>query len=126
MTRNKSIGDFGEDLAVKYFRKNGFKIIGRNVHEGKFEIDIIAENKNSIVFAEVKTRCVEKSGDIFFNACAALAVDQEKQKRTVSAARSYLSKYPHDKEIRFDVIEIYLKKDSPKKLIEINHIENAF
>ena len=126
MTRNKSIGDFGEDLAVKYFRKNGFKIIGRNVHEGKFEIDIIAENKNSIVFAEVKTRCIEKSDDIFFNACAALAVDQEKQKRTVSAARSYLSKYPHDKEIRFDVIEIYLKKDSPQKLIEINHIENAF
>lgn len=126
MTKNKSIGDFGEDLAAKHLRKSGFKIVGRNVREGKFEIDIIAENKNVLVFAEVKTRCISDPDDITFNASAASAVDRDKQKRTLGAAKLYLSKNPSTKEIRFDVLEIYLQKDLPKKVIEINHIENAF
>ena len=126
MTKNKTVGNFGEDLAVKYIKKKKYKILGRNVHEGKNEIDIIAANKTTIVFVEVKTRCVESADNIAFEVCAASAVDFDKQKRTVSAARAYLLENPTDKDIRFDVVEVYLDKKDQKKTFEINHIENAF
>jgi len=46
----------GEDQAVKHLTHAGYKILRRNWRSGKLEIDIIAENKDFIVFAEVKTR----------------------------------------------------------------------
>jgi len=53
---NKKIGFFGEDLAVKYLIKKGYRIIDRNVQIGHKEIDIITNKDNKIVFIEVKTR----------------------------------------------------------------------
>lgn len=126
MKSSKDIGDIGEKIASQYLKKKRFKIIKRNHHEGKNELDIVAKNKEFIVFAEVKTRCVEDASKIAFEVCAASSVDRDKQTRTVAAAKAYLSKSSERLQPRFDVIEVYLLKSDPRHLIEINHIENAF
>ena len=54
---NRKFGDAGEELACRYLEKNGYKILERNKHYSRFcELDIIAQEKNTIVFVEVKTR----------------------------------------------------------------------
>ena len=126
MKSTKDIGDFGEQLAAKHLKKLKFKILDRNLHKGKNELDLVAKNKEFIVFAEVKTRCVDDPKKIYFEISAASAVYSEKRKRTVLAAREYLAENETNLQPRFDVIEVYLSKSEPLKLIEINHIENAF
>lgn len=121
----KEIGNTGEDLAVKFLRKHHYRIIDRNVHISRNEIDIIAKNKTYIVFVEVKARSTGENMELCFGTPAS-AVHKEKQRRTVDAAREYLRKKRHNGlQPRFDVIEVFLHKDT-HKLININHIENAF
>ena len=128
-TEKQLVGRLGEDLAADYLEKEGYKIVDRNVHKGKNEIDIIASDKDYFIFVEVKTRTCrypESSG----YGIPARAVDADKRKNTVVAVRSYLATKYIDKQPRIDVIEVYLleQKDgllNPKP-IKINHIRNAF
>ena len=60
---NKSIGNFGEDEAVKYLMKHSYKIITRNFSCKLGEIDIIAKDKDVLVFIEVKARTNDKYGN---------------------------------------------------------------
>ena len=53
---NVQYGKKGEDSAVKYIKKKGYKILERNFTVSQGEIDIIAEQNGRIVFIEVKTR----------------------------------------------------------------------
>ena len=122
--KTHDIGILGEKLAAKYLKSNGFKIIESNIHQSHKEIDIIAYNKEYIVFVEVKTRSVGK--DLYCQyGSAAAAVDRKKQNNLLFAANSYLSKNNTDKQPRMDVIEVYLDKQT-QKLLNINHIENAY
>ena len=112
-------GIAGEDKAARYLEAKGYKITGRNVQFRSGEIDIIAENDEYIVFAEVKTR---KNADF---AEAREYVGRAKQQRILRSAMLYLATHDTDKQPRFDVIEVYL----PEGLFgraRINHIENAF
>lgn len=119
------IGRFGEDAAAKHLRKNGYRILERNFRASHNEIDIIAENKDTLVFVEVKTR----HGSDF--ASPIEAVTPAKQKRTIAAARAYLYKNGCSKQIRFDVIEVYLER-APRfsaralALRSLEHIVDAF
>lgn len=124
----KEIGDLGEKIAVKYLKKNHYKLLSRNLHVSHNELDIIALHKKSkmVVFVEVKTRSVNDDLYSPFGTPAS-AVTKQKQLRTVQAARGFLHDNPkfHKYQPRFDVIEVYLSKES-KTLLKINHIENAF
>ena len=63
---NISIGKKGEELAQEFLKKQGFKILETNKHFSRFcEIDIIAEDKNTLVFCEVKTRKTDICGSPF-------------------------------------------------------------
>lgn len=116
----KDIGAKGEKAAAVYLKKQGYKIICKNFSSSHGEIDIIAEDKNFLVFVEVKTR--KNIEDNFKNyGRPGEAVDKTKQKHIVSTAKVYLSKHHSDKELRFDVIEVYYDDK-----IKINHIEDAF
>ena len=124
----KDIGALGENIAIKYLRKNKYKILDRNLHISHNELDIIALHKKSgtIAFVEVKTRSVDI--DLFSPfGTPGSAVTKQKQQRTIQAAKGYLNLNPkfNKYQPRLDVIEIYLSKQN-KSLLKINHIENAF
>lgn len=122
---SNDIGKRGERLAARYLRKNGFRILDTNRHQSHNEIDIIASNRDYLVFVEVKTRSYfgePKNIDC----SAAAAVNKGKQQRTIRAAEAYmLHNGTRQKQPRMDVIEVYLDKES-KKLLKINHIPNAY
>ncbi|MBQ8848895.1 MAG: YraN family protein [Clostridia bacterium] len=120
------IGRYGEDIAANYLKKNGYKILERNRHQSHNEIDIIAVNKEFIVFVEVKTRSVEN--DLYSEyGTPASAVTRSKQFRLISAAKSYMyaTKKHYGRQPRMDVIEVYLSKYDGK-LLNLNHIIDAF
>ena len=57
----QKIGKIGEKIAVRYLKKNGFRILHINQHLGKNELDIVAADKMNILFVEVKTRTYENA-----------------------------------------------------------------
>jgi putative endonuclease len=116
MAESHNLGQKGEDLAAEHMKKAGFKILFRNWKWGKHEIDIIAENKDFVVFAEVKTRTDA------FQMHPVTAVTSDKQKSIILAADGYLKKFNIDKKSRFDVITVIKKSE----IFEIDHIEDAF
>ena len=124
LQNKRDIGRLGEKIACKYLRRIGYKILENNKRESHKETDIIAANKEYIVFVEVKTRSVDS--DLYSSyGTPASAVDKRKQSNLIFAARSYLANHHTDKQPRMDVIEVYLERNSGK-LLKINHIENAY
>lgn len=119
--KNKLTGQCGEDAAAAFLRKKGYKIIERNYKNKIGEIDIIAKNKEDLIFVEVKTRKNEKFGT------PAEAVTYYKKQKIVNTAKFYLFQNPTSLNIRFDVIEVYGSFDgSVFNLDEINHYEQVF
>ena len=78
LTRQRLTGNFGEDAAVKFLKKNGYKILRRNFVADKNEIDVIARYKDTVAFIEVKSRHVGTLGA--FESRPAAAVTREKQR----------------------------------------------
>ena len=121
---SNDIGKRGEKIAARYLKKQGYKILETNRHQSHNEIDIIACNKEYLVFVEVKTRSVQDASHFTYSAAA--AVTKGKQWRTISAAEAYMTRETRfGKQPRMDVIEVYLDKTT-KKLVHINHIPNAY
>ncbi len=116
MTDPQVLGRDGEDSAVVFLRKNGYKILHRNWKSGKKEIDIVAENSDFIVFVEVKTRSSK------FLSQAPVTVPKEKQRLLLLAAESYIQRYNINKESRFDIVTIVTNG----KTEEIEHTIDAF
>lgn len=113
-------GNMGEDFVAKFLRRNKFKILDRN-HRNKYsEIDIIAENKEYIIFVEVKSRTDDSL------ARPADAVNYRKQQMIIRAAKYYLT-YTNQssKQPRFDIAEVYLSERNNKPY-KLNYIPNAF
>lgn len=112
-------GRFGEDKAAEYLQKKGYAIVQRNYSCRSGEIDIIAENDDYLVFAEVKLRKNDRYGE------AREFVNYSKQQKIIRTASLYLSRFETEKQPRFDVIEVYAPNGifSP---VKINHLENAF
>ncbi len=114
MSNSKQIGKIGEQLACKYLEKLGYKIIQRNFYSRQGEIDIIAKQDKMIIFIEVKTRTNEQFGK------PAEAVNRIKKKHIYQTAKYYLYNTKQEKKnIRFDVIEVYIKNGK----IKFNHIK---
>ena len=118
MTINKrASGARGEDQAVDYLSKKGYRILERNFRFERGEIDIVAEDNEVLVFVEVKARWNKSYGDPE----DAITMHKRTQIRTV--AEGYLFKHNIDgKECRFDVVAIEYQKNGPL----IRHIKNAF
>lgn len=116
----KLIGRWGEAAAAEYLKKKGYKITGQGYRTRMGEIDLIAEDRKSLVFVEVKTR---RNADF---AEAREAVTASKQRKLIAAAEMYLATHETDKNARFDVIEVYAPEGTETEKPRINHIENAF
>ena len=120
MGRNNLAGSWGEAVAAEYLRKKHFQILATNYRSRYGEIDIIASNRNYLVFVEVKLR----KNDRF--ASAAEYVHRGKQERIRTTASGYLAAFPTELQPRFDVIEVYAPQGIDTKKPVIIHLEDAF
>lgn len=113
--KNKEVGQKGETLACDYLIKNGYEIIEMNKRFSKFcEIDIIAKDRHTLVFIEVKTRTSEFCGSPFE------AITKSKYENIKAGVFFYLENTKLQyKNFRIDAISVIL---SP--VIKINHLKN--
>ena len=117
---NELLGSWGEQLAGTYLRRKGYRILARNYRCRGGEIDLIVENRNFLVFVEVKLR---KSADF---AQGREFVDYHKQQRIKLTAMHYLTAQETEKQPRFDIVEIYAPQGTETRKPTINHLEDAF
>ncbi len=102
----QNTGNLGEDLAAKFLKKNGFKILERNFKTNLGEIDILARQKNDIVVVEVKTKSTSSFGEGYE------MVNYFKKKKLLTLAKNLQKNYP-GKIIRIDVVSIDLSDKEP-------------
>lgn len=116
--KQTALGTTGETLAANHLCSNGYTILHRNYRSRSGEIDIIAREKQTLIFIEVKTRRTTKFGP------PAAAVTSRKQAQISRVALEYLNTYDlFDTSARFDVVSIVMPIGK-EPVIEI--IKNAF
>lgn len=114
-------GGEGEKRVAEFLRRQGFSVVKRNYVCRYGEIDIIAEDKDFLVFVEVKTR---KANSMV---SGVEAVDSFKQRRMVLTANDYIAKTENEKQPRFDIAEVTVyEKSDGNKGYKLHYIENAF
>ncbi|MBI3679529.1 MAG: YraN family protein [Acidobacteria bacterium] len=100
---DRALGRRGEDLAHRLLRREGYTIVARNYRTrgGTGEVDLIGWDGDALAFVEVKTRRSAEYG------LPDRAVDQEKRRKLVLAAREYVRRagVPWEK-ARFDVVNV--------------------
>lgn len=112
-------GRWGESVAERFLRRQGYACVGRRVRVGRDELDLIVRRKNQVIFVEVKTRADEAFGR------PVEAVDRAKRAKLSRAAVRWLMALRAKPEfIRFDVVEVIGQPGGPPP--KIGHIENAF
>ena len=117
MALHNEIGKRGEELAVNLLVSKGLQILETNWHMGHLEVDVIAANKNEIIFVEVKTRSSATWGR------PEEAIDQRKMMRCVHAAHSYMRSRNIDYPVRFDVFAIIIPNSGKAK---VDYFKDAF
>ncbi|HMI06182.1 MAG TPA: YraN family protein [Flavobacterium sp.] len=116
MAEHNELGKLGEELAVKFLRKDGYEILETNWVFQKAEIDIIAQKDNVLAVVEVKTRSSIDFG---------LPQDFVKPKKIqllVKAVNEFVIQNDLDVEVRFDIISIHKKGNQ----FIIDHLTDAF
>lgn len=112
----QEIGKNGEEFAESYLKMKGYTIIEKNFRSSRGEIDIIASENNQIVFVEIKTRNSKNYG------LPSESVTTKKLEHIYKCAEYYLfCKNLQQKNVRIDVIEIMIQKDT----CTINHIKQV-
>ncbi|MBO5277175.1 MAG: YraN family protein [Clostridia bacterium] len=109
----KVLGKKGEKLVADYLKKQGCKILKTNYRTPFGEADIIAEDKEEIVFVEVKTRTTDSYG------LPSEAVGKDKRQRYRRIAECYWLQTGKEPNARFDVAEVWADG-------KIEYIKNAF
>lgn len=111
---NITTGRRGEQIALNYLKKQGFKILETNKHFSRLcEADIIALDKDTLVFVEVKTRNSEIYGSPIES------ITRNKYNNIKKGLYMYLQENPQYKKFRIDAISILLKPE-----LEIKHLKN--
>lgn len=123
--KEKSLGQLGEDAAVKYLKKHGYKIVERNycntVGRRVGEIDIIAQKNGELVFVEVKTRNQENYG----NTLPEANITPSKLHKLAKIANNYIRRQKLlDTPYHFDALSVWIAGD--RQTAKIKHLENIF
>ncbi len=113
-------GAWGEALAAREYKRRKYKLIAMGYRSRFGEIDLIVQNKEYIVFSEVKLR----KNDSF--AAAREFVDSGKTARIRNTAEMWLAENETELQPRFDVVEIYAPDGMDTKNPVLEIIEDAF
>ena len=118
MKNKQFIGKSGEEIAANYLQKKGYNILFRNYHSQFGEIDIIALDKDTLAFIEVKTR--SSNFETAFS-----SVSFSKQQKLTKTALDFMSKnYEYEDFLtRFDVIVVLFDQ---REEYHLKHLINAF
>ena len=115
----KSLGQRGEAAAARYLKRHGYRILARGDRLRPGELDLVALDRRTIVFVEVKTRRSQDAGH------PSEAVDPPKQRRLTRLAVTFLKRHGLlEHTARFDVIAVTWPEGRRRPAIE--HIQNAF
>jgi len=117
MTKQQEIGKQGEEIAAQYLIDSGYTILERNWRFSRAEIDIIAKEKDVLIFVEVKSKSYTYYG------APEESISEYKENLIIDAAGRYMEMVNHDWEIRFDIISIVFDKLMDYHL---NHFKDAF
>jgi len=101
--RNRSVGQFGEDVAARYLQGQGMVVLDRNWSCRFGEIDLVARDGTTLVICEVKTRTTDRFGGPF------QAVTEHKARRLRRLAHAWLD--DHDVTpgaVRIDVVSVVI------------------
>ena len=110
------LGRIGENIIADYITKLGYKVVERNFECNQGEIDIIAKDKEELVFIEVKTRTDISYGE------ASEAVTNTKKRHLINSIKYYIYKQKLENQpIRIDVAEVYINKGK----VKVNYIRQA-
>jgi len=104
----------GEDLASDYLAKKGYKILERNFRKRYGEIDIVALDRNTLVFIEVKTRSSNQFGSPLES------ITPWKLKSVIKTAQYY--KLTHKNlpdSLRIDAVSIKLSQEGSVNELEL-------
>jgi putative endonuclease len=117
-TDKQKLGGVGEDMAVEYLQKKGYKIIERNFQHNQYELDIICQDKKELVIVEVKSVRVPEFGS------GEARISRKKQAAIFKASYAYLDRRSRfaGMDVRFDVICVKLNCYPA----QINHHKGAF
>ena len=116
MADHNELGKKGEQLAIDFLVKNGYKILEKNYRYLKAEVDIIAQKGAVLAVVEVKTRSTAYFGN------PQDFVNPKKIKLLLSTIDNYVVEKDLEVEVRFDIIAIIHQKKETK----IEHLEDAF
>jgi len=117
LNRQQQFGKRSERLALNYLKLKGYRIVETNYRSSVGEIDIIAKEKETLVFVEVKARSSRRFGS------AKGAVTPTKQRKISMAALDYLKRTGQaEARARFDVVAI----DTAAGKTDIEVVKNAF
>ena len=99
--RHLITGRCGEDLAAAFLQEKGLRVVERNVRFAGGELDLICEERGTVVFVEVKTRSGDVRGE------PGEAVGPAKTRRLIRAASQYLSRTrAWTRPCRFDLVSV--------------------
>ena len=100
MAAHNELGKWGEDLATEYLQEKGYEILERDWKSGHHDLDIVAQDGNTLVIVEVKTRRNRLFGD------PEEAIDYKKRMSLQSAINHYVKTHHTGSSVRFDIISI--------------------
>jgi len=116
-----SRGQLGEKLALKKLQSEGYRILGKNFRCRFGEIDIIAVDKNVLVFVEVKLRIGDEYGK------AKTAVSRQKIRKIKTTGAFFMLTNSQFREQRVDLVAIDIEPKSKRVSIElIKNIDNIW
>ena len=117
LNRRQIFGRESESIAVKYLKKQGYKILEQNYRTKLGEIDVIAKDKNTLVFVEIKARRSDRYGNPKW------AITPKKKRQMSKVALYYLKVTRQmDVKARFDVVTVRSMENKP----QMDIIKNAF
>jgi putative endonuclease len=115
-SKNLEIARLGENLARKYLRDNGYRIIEQNYKSRYAEIDLVAEDKGILVFVEVRTRTDEQFGR------PEETINRNKINKLIRNAQGYMLRKRLNQRYRIDAVCVVLGED--KKPARIDHYKS--
>jgi len=112
---NKATGNKGETLACEYLERKGYKILARNYRSKWGEVDVIAKEKDIVVFVEVKTKTSDAFGEPWE------MVNHWKVEQVKRMGEMWCREMGWEGRVRVDVVGVWLNGDEPK----IEHWESV-